>query len=405
MRPANAFASACQPRRRGSGRASAPGSCRARRGRRSRRTSARARRRRRAPADRRIHSSHHSTVSSRRHALHRPGRVLLGVRRRAPARFHRLELALELVATHPPGIVGRPRDARRGVHQREPQRPLGVRGREEARERPAVRDRRRRVRARCRRRRARRGRSSMRSSIGGSRRIAQAVGEAHAAAVEADDRPQRPSAAYSASIARTGGGSLQSEAEDVRTDAEHVDAARAVTVDPVGDVDVAAPRVPDARSSIGCHGLGSPACSSQATGRCSRGRRRRSRSSRHSSRPPVSKWSSARRSRRSPPRSAAGCPIYAQNVHWAAEGAFTGEISAADAARARRRGGDRRAFGAAPVLRRDGRHRARAVRGGARGGAAGDRLRRRDRGRARGGGDRRGAPAAGRGDPRGTTRS
>ena len=43
-------------------------------------------------------------------------------------------------------------------------------------------------------------------------------------------------------------------------------------------------------------------------------------------------------------RRAAGT-IYAQNVHWAAEGAFTGEVSAGDAARARRR---RRASSATP---------------------------------------------------------
>ena len=42
----------------------------------------------------------------------------------------------------------------------------------------------------------------------------------------------------------------------------------------------------------------------------------------------MSRWCSARRTSRS--RSAVGeeWPIYAQNVHWADEGAFTGEISA-----------------------------------------------------------------------------
>ena len=40
-------------------------------------------------------------------------------------------------------------------------------------------------------------------------------------------------------------------------------------------------------------------------------------------------------------------PIYAQNVHWADEGAFTGEISAAHARRARRPGRARRPLGAA----------------------------------------------------------
>ena len=36
-----------------------------------------------------------------------------------------------------------------------------------------------------------------------------------------------------------------------------------------------------------------------------------------------------RRSRASTRRSAAACSVYAQNVHWAAEGAYTGEVSAA----------------------------------------------------------------------------
>ena len=43
-------------------------------------------------------------------------------------------------------------------------------------------------------------------------------------------------------------------------------------------------------------------------------------------------------------------PIYAQNVHWASEGAFTGEVSAAHARRDRRPRLPRRPLGAAPVF-------------------------------------------------------
>ena len=96
-----------------------------------------------------------------------------------------------------------------------------------------------------------------------------------------------------------------------------------------------------------------------------------------------------------------GVPIYAQNVHWARRGRVHGRGLGADAARARGRGGDRRAFRAAPVLRGDGRHGARPVRGGARRRAAGHRVRRGDRVGARGGGDRRRAAAPGRRDPPG----
>ena len=45
--------------------------------------------------------------------------------------------------------------------------------------------------------------------------------------------------------------------------------------------------------------------------------------------------------------------VAAQNVHWEEEGAYTGEVSAVDAPRARRLRRDRRALGAPPVLRRD----------------------------------------------------
>ena len=48
-----------------------------------------------------------------------------------------------------------------------------------------------------------------------------------------------------------------------------------------------------------------------------------------------------------------GRTIYAQNVHWEPSGAYTGEVSPGDAARARRPGGARRPLGAAPALRRD----------------------------------------------------
>ena len=82
--------------------------------------------------------------------------------------------------------------------------------------------------------------------------------------------------------------------------------------------------------------LGSASCSSRATGRCSRvptrrvSSRRRSATSR--SGPTVSTSSSARRSSRSRRRSQASAQteirVFAQNVHWELEGAFTGEVSA-----------------------------------------------------------------------------
>ena len=79
-----------------------------------------------------------------------------------------------------------------------------------------------------------------------------------------------------------------------------------------------------------------------------------------------------------------GVGVYAQNMHQEETGAFTGEVSARDAHRARRGRRGARPLRAAPVLRRD---RPRAPGEGA--GRAGrrpaaDPLRRRDRGRARG---------------------
>ncbi len=90
-------------------------------------------------------------------------------------------------------------------------------------------------------------------------------------------------------------------------------------------------------------------------------------------------------------------PIYAQNVHWAEEGAFTGEISAGHAPRARRAGNPGGALGAAPLLRRDRRDRQAASRSCAGRRAGRDRVRRGDRGRARGGGDGACPAATGRG--------
>ena len=89
-------------------------------------------------------------------------------------------------------------------------------------------------------------------------------------------------------------------------------------------------------------------------------------------------------------------PIYAQNVHWADEGAFTGEISARMLVELGVRGtlvghSERRLyFGETDETVR---LRAEAA---LEAGLARDRLRRRDRGGARGGRDRGGAAAPGR---------
>src|SRR6185503_11097063 len=119
----------------------------------------------------------------------------------------------------------------------------------------------------------------------------------------------------------------QSEAEDVRTDAEHVDAARAVTVDPVGDVVLAGPRLSDLaghrkpRTRITSvlvagnwtmfKGPAEPVAFLEAfeppdgveAVLC----------------PPFTSLAAA---------VGRGVPVYAQNVHWSADGAFTGEVSA-----------------------------------------------------------------------------
>ena len=88
-------------------------------------------------------------------------------------------------------------------------------------------------------------------------------------------------------------------------------------------------------------------------------------------------------------RPESGVRVYAQNVHWELEGAFTGEVSRADARRARRHGRDRRPLRAPPASSarptRPSRVRAEAA---LEAGLARDRVRRRDRGGARGGGDR-----------------
>ncbi len=72
--------------------------------------------------------------------------------------------------------------------------------------------------------------------------------------------------------------------------------------------------------------------------------------------------------------------VYAQNVHWELEGAFTGEISAPMVLEAGVHGHDRRPLGAPAVLRGDGRDGAHARGNRARAGTFRDRVRRRDGG-------------------------
>ena len=66
---------------------------------------------------------------------------------------------------------------------------------------------------------------------------------------------------------------------------------------------------------------------------------------RHRRRASARRTSRSQRARRARPSS--GIAVYAQNVHWAESGAFTGEISAAMLRRARRRRRDRRPLRAA----------------------------------------------------------
>ena len=91
--------------------------------------------------------------------------------------------------------------------------------------------------------------------------------------------------------------------------------------------------------------------------------------------------------------------VYAQNVHWELEGAFTGEVSAPMLLELGVDGAHRRSLGAPSALRRDGRDGPPARGGCARGGPPRHRVHRRDRSRARGRRDGDGARAAGRGDP------
>ena len=192
--------------------------------------------------------------------------------------------------------------------------------------------------------------------------IAQAVGETHAAAVEADRTTECRVPRFHRSDRRR---EPESETEDVRPDAEHVDAARAVAVDPVGDVVFAVARISDlaghrkpltritsvlvagnwkmfkgpAETVAFLEAFEPPAGVEAVV--C----------------PPFTSLAAAVR-----PRGAGLRP----ERPLGRRGRVHGRDLGADAARARGRGGDRRALRAAPALRRDGRHGARPVRGGAR---------------------------------------
>ena len=121
-------------------------------------------------------------------------------------------------------------------------------------------------------------------------------------------------------------------AEDLELGDVRPDAAPRLLLHPgphhlVGQMDVAVLSRTGCRRRA-CSGLGSPPCSSQATGRCSRGRRETAVFLDAFEPPdgvdvvvcpPFTSLAAA---------VGRGVPVYAQNVHWAPEGAFTGEISA-----------------------------------------------------------------------------
>ncbi len=182
-----------------------------------------------------------------RHPGHGPRRVALGVGPRAPALLHLREHPLEVFPPHAPGIVRSPRDPRRGVHQDDPVGSLGVRRGEQARKRAAVRtrDEQSTLPADCVEHRPQIVHSLLerRQAL-----VAEPVGEAHPAPVERDQATERGEALPEGLHGRR---MRDGEAEDVRADVEHVDAAGSVTVDSVGDVVLPALRVLD----LGCgHG-------------------------------------------------------------------------------------------------------------------------------------------------------
>jgi triosephosphate isomerase (TIM) len=260
-----------------------------------------------------------------RHAGERPRNVALGVRACPPAVLHLREHPFELPALHPPRVVGRPGDPGSGVHQNQPEHPLRVRGGKEAREWAAVRA------------------GDEQSAVGThgiehrprivhpllDRReaaVVQAVGHAHAAPVEADQAAER---FQPLDRGLPGRRMAEREAEDVRAEVEHVDPTRAGTRDPIGDVVLAALRVLDL------------ACGHEQPLRIT------------SSLVLVAgNWKMYKGAAETAAFLAAfeapagvevvvcpsytslsaavghGVPVYAQNVHWASEGAFTGEVSA-----------------------------------------------------------------------------